>query len=74
MAVVPAALPMVATVTQPLHVRHPDVQFTILSRPAHDIPLLLENLEIDAAITYMDTQPNSRYRTSRFIASVTSCS
>lgn len=62
MAVVPAALPMVATVTQPLHVRHPDVQFTILSRPAHDIPLLLENLEIDAAITYLDVEPLGRVR------------
>ena len=61
-AVVPAALPMVATVTQPLHLRHPDVQFTILSRPAHDIPLLLDNLEIDAAITYVDTEPTGRNR------------
>jgi DNA-binding transcriptional LysR family regulator len=62
-AVVPAALPMVATVTQPLHARHPDVEFTILSRPAHDIPPLLENLEIDAAITYIDTEPAGRIKT-----------
>src|SRR6185295_10872059 len=55
-AVVPAALPMITSVTQPLHARHPDVQFTILSRPAHDIPPLLENLDIDAAMTYVDNE------------------
>src|SRR5215475_577170 len=33
-ASVPAALPMVATVTRPLYIRHPEIQFTILSRPA----------------------------------------
>ena len=61
-AVIPAALPMTATVTGPLAARHPDVQFTILSRPAHDIPPLLENLDIDAAITYMDTELPNGFR------------
>src|ERR1700749_2646689 len=32
-AAIPAALPMVAAVTHPLHVRHPEIQFRILSRP-----------------------------------------
>jgi DNA-binding transcriptional LysR family regulator len=62
-AVVPAALPMITSVTQPLHARHPDVQFTILSRPAHDIPPLLENLEIDAAMTYVDNEISGRVTT-----------
>ncbi|AMN39781.1 LysR family transcriptional regulator [Rhodoplanes sp. Z2-YC6860] len=58
-AVVPAALPMSARLTGPLAARHPGVQFTILSRPAHDIPPLLENLDIDAAVTYVDmARPN----------------
>jgi DNA-binding transcriptional LysR family regulator len=48
-AVIPAALPMVATVTRPLYMRHPEVQFTILSRPSTDIIPMLENLEVDAA-------------------------
>jgi len=61
-AVIPAALPMTATVTGPLYARHPDVQFTILSRPAHDIPPLLENLDVDAAITYVDTELPSGFR------------
>jgi len=55
-AVIPAALPMVATVTRPLYLRYPDVQFTILSRPSTDIVPMLENLEIDAALTYIDNE------------------
>jgi len=59
-AAIPAALPMVATVTQPLHMRHPEVQFRILSRPWSQIVSMLDNLEIDAAITYLDIEPLSR--------------
>jgi DNA-binding transcriptional LysR family regulator len=62
-AVIPAALPMVTTVTAPLAARHPDVQFTILSRPWSDMCLMLDNLEIDAAITYVDVEPLSRVTT-----------
>lgn len=61
-AVAPAALPMSATVTGPLAARHPEVQFTILSRPADDIPQLLENLDIDAAITYIDMDLPNGFR------------
>jgi DNA-binding transcriptional LysR family regulator len=59
-AAIPAALPMVATVTQPLHQRHPEVQFRILSRPWSQIVSLLDNLEIDAAVTYLDLEPLTR--------------
>jgi DNA-binding transcriptional LysR family regulator len=59
-AVIPVALPMVAAVTQPLYTRHPEVLFTILSRPSSEIIPLLENLEIDAAITYVDADPLPR--------------
>jgi DNA-binding transcriptional LysR family regulator len=62
-AVVPAALPMVTAVTEPMAARHPDVQFTILSRPWSDIALMLDNLEIDAAIAYVDVEPLSRVTT-----------
>src|SRR5262245_39439982 len=53
-AVVPAALPMDPTLTRPFYLQHPDVQFTVLSRFAPEIIPLLENFEIDAAITYVD--------------------
>jgi len=59
-AAIPAALPMVATVTQPLHQRHPEVQFRILSRPWSQISSLLDNLEIDAAVAYIDLEPLTR--------------
>ena len=60
MAVIPAALPMVASVTRPLHARNPDIHFRILSRPSTNIGRLLDNLEIDAAITYVDAEPTTR--------------
>jgi len=59
-AAIPAALPMVATVTQPLHARHPEVQFKILSRAWNQIGSMLDNLEIDAAVAYIDLEPLAR--------------
>jgi DNA-binding transcriptional LysR family regulator len=59
-AVIPAALPMVATVTAPLFKRYPDVTFTILSRPSTEIIPMLDNIEIDAAITYLEVEPLNR--------------
>jgi len=58
-----AAIPMAHAVIEPLttryHERHPEVQFTLLSHNAQEIFRLLENLEIDAGITYLDgTTPN----------------
>jgi DNA-binding transcriptional LysR family regulator len=53
-AVIPAALPMIAKVTQGLFASHPQIDFTILSRPSSEIVSLLENLDIDAALTYLD--------------------
>lgn len=62
-AVIPAALPMVATVTRPLFLRYPEVQFTIVSRPSSEILTLLDNLEVDAAVAYIDQEPLSRVTT-----------
>ncbi len=59
-AAIPTALAMVALLTTPYRVRHPNVQFTILSRTSIEILGLLENLEIDAGITYLDNEPLGR--------------
>ncbi|MEJ0079044.1 MAG: LysR family transcriptional regulator [Alphaproteobacteria bacterium] len=59
-AVIPAALPMAVIVTHPLHQRYPEVQFKIVSRPWNQVASLLDNLEIDAAITYLDLDPMAR--------------
>ncbi|MFC7053722.1 LysR family transcriptional regulator [Hansschlegelia quercus] len=59
-AVIPTALPMVAQLTTPYRARHPDVRFTILSRTSVEIGAALDNLEIDAGITYLDNEPLGR--------------
>jgi DNA-binding transcriptional LysR family regulator len=59
-AAIPSALPMVAALTTPYRTRHPNVQFTVLSRTSIEILKLLENLEIDAGITYLDNEPLGR--------------
>jgi DNA-binding transcriptional LysR family regulator len=59
-AAVPTALAMVSALTTPFRARHPGVQFTILSRNSIEVLMLLENLEIDAGITYLDNEPLGR--------------
>lgn len=63
MAAVPTALAMVATLTTPYRARHPDVSFTVLSCTSIQILELLENLQIDAGLTYLDNEPVGRVRT-----------
>ncbi len=62
LAAVPTALGMVASLTTPYRARHPDVSFTILSRTSIEILGLLENLEVDAGLTYLDNEPLGRVR------------
>jgi DNA-binding transcriptional LysR family regulator len=51
---------MVSALTTPFRARHPAVQFTILSRTSIEVLTLLENLEVDAGITYLDNEPLGR--------------
>ncbi|MFG1296459.1 MULTISPECIES: LysR family transcriptional regulator [Xanthobacter] len=62
-AAIPTALPMVAALTTPFRARHPDVRFTVISRNSLEILSDLENLEIDAGITYLDNEPLGRVNT-----------
>ena len=59
-AAIPTTLAMVAELTTPYRERHPNVRFTIVSRTSSEILALLENLEIDAGITYLDNEPLGR--------------
>jgi DNA-binding transcriptional LysR family regulator len=59
-AAIPTTLAMVAELTTPFRARHPDVRFTILSRTSIEVLTLLENLEIDAGLTYLDNEPLGR--------------
>src|SRR5712691_5262698 len=64
-AAIPTTLAMVAALTTPYRERHPNVQFTILSRTSIEILDLLENLEIDAGITYLGNEPLGRVSATR---------
>ncbi len=56
-AVIPTALGMVQELTTSFADTHPDVTFTILSRNSVEILRLIENLEADIGITYLENEP-----------------
>ena len=62
-AAIPTALGMVAALTTPFRARHPNVRFAILSRTSIEILAMLDNLEIEAGITYLDNEPLGRVST-----------
>jgi DNA-binding transcriptional LysR family regulator len=62
-AAIPTALAMVSMITTPYRAQHPDVSFTILSRNSIEVLGLLENLEVDAGLTYLDNEPLGRVQT-----------
>ncbi len=59
-AAIPTALPMVASLTTPYREKHPDVRLTVESTTSADIFSLIENLEADAGLTYLDNEPLGR--------------
>jgi DNA-binding transcriptional LysR family regulator len=61
-AAIPTALAMVSTLTTPYRAKHPNVKFTILSRNSIEVLSMLENLEVDAGLTYIDNEPLGRLR------------
>ena len=54
LAVIPTAVPGVALLTAPMLRRHPGLRFTVLSRTSSQVVELMENLEVDAGVTYLD--------------------
>jgi formate dehydrogenase accessory protein FdhD len=61
-AAIPTARPIVASLTTPFRTRHKEVDFTILSRTSIEVLAMLENLAIDAGLTYLDNEPLGRVR------------
>jgi DNA-binding transcriptional LysR family regulator len=61
-AAIPTALPIIASLTTPFRTHHPEVDFTIVSRNSLEVLAMLENLEIDTGITYLDNEPLGRVR------------
>lgn len=62
-AVIPTALGIVTKLTKAYRIKHPNVGFTVLSASSADIHTMLENLEIDAGVTYLNNEPLGRVRT-----------
>lgn len=56
-AAIPTALAMTASLTTPFRAKHPGVKFTIVSSTSIEALRLLENLEVDAGLTYLDNEP-----------------
>src|ERR1700723_3126098 len=62
-AAIPPALGLTAMLTTPYRAKHPDVRFSIVSKTSIDILRLLDNLEVDAGLTYLDNEPVGRVNT-----------
>ena len=62
-AAIPTALAMTAMLTTPYRAKHPSVRFSILSKTSIEVLKLLENLEVDAGMTYLDNEPLGRVNT-----------
>lgn len=58
--VIPTAMPRVAELTGPFLQRHPNAGVSILSRSSDEIRDQIEALELDAGITYLDSEPLGR--------------
>ena len=63
LAVIPTALTWAATLVSSFSARHPNVAFSVLSTSSRDILDRLENLDIDAGISYLDNEPLGRVTT-----------
>jgi len=63
LAAIPTALAMVSDLVTPLTRRHPGLRFTVFSRNSVEILHMLENLEIEAGISYLDNEPLGRVST-----------
>ena len=60
LGVVPTALPMIAQLTGPYLRRHPNVKIEILSRSSIEILHEIDNLQLDAGVSYLDNEPLGR--------------
>lgn len=63
LAVIPTALTWASRLAAGFSARYPNVTFTILSRTSIEILAMLDNLETDAGISYLDNEPLGRVST-----------
>jgi DNA-binding transcriptional LysR family regulator len=60
LGVVPTALPMIAQLTGPYLRNHPNVRLEILARSSIEILHQIDNLQLDAGVSYLDNEPLGR--------------
>ena len=60
LAVIPTALPVVSCLTAAFWKRHPGIKLTVSSHTSTEVLSMLDNLEADAGITYLDNEPLGR--------------
>ncbi|MWD26316.1 LysR family transcriptional regulator [Aquicoccus sp. SCR17] len=63
LAVIPTALTWASRLATAFADRHPNVTFSVLSRSSVDILEMLDNLDCDAGISYLDNEPLGRVTT-----------
>lgn len=63
LAVIPTALSVVSDLTAAYSDEHPNVRFSIQSKTSAEILSMLDNLQIDAGLTYLDNEPLGRVTT-----------
>lgn len=63
LAVIPTALTVVSDLTAGYGEAHPNVRFSVQSKTSAEILAMLENLEIDAGLTYLEREPLGRVTT-----------
>ncbi|MEB8387418.1 LysR family transcriptional regulator [Rhodobacteraceae bacterium KMM 6894] len=62
-AVIPTALTWAAQISAQFTEKNPNVRLTLLSRTSIEILSMIENLDVDAGITYLDNEPTGRLST-----------
>jgi DNA-binding transcriptional LysR family regulator len=63
LGVIPTALPMIVDLTDRFTARHPNVRLKVLSRTSVEILAEIDNLTIDAGISYLANEPLGRVST-----------
>ncbi|MCW1950514.1 MAG: LysR family transcriptional regulator [Octadecabacter sp.] len=63
LAVIPTALTVVSEITAIFGESHPNVRFSVQSKTSAEILSMLDNLEIDAGLTYLNNEPLGRVTT-----------
>ena len=62
-AVIPTALTWAARLSARFGQRHPNVSFTIMSKTSIEILQMLDDLDVDAGISYLDNEPLGKVST-----------